>query len=415
PGNCKRTAIHFAAMNETNSCLKWLISELGPACLLEKDSNGATPAHLAAQHHDLDSLRLIADSLGLAPFDFFDSGGKSVADYAERNSQHGARIREWIAEQRRHQRDGEERRLGQAMSGLQLRRAVDAQSEETPARPSLDPAFSSWDFLLDGDGNKQLLGAGGFGKVYKAFTDKRQTVAVKIVRLEGASSARLMDEAIEIENAEISVLKAIRHPNIVQFLKSERIKKGKLCIFTELISGHSLSELMQLQRRPFDEAAVRDFSKQICSALHFLHSRSPVTLHRDIKCSNIMLTNEGVIKLIDFGLAKEVFATMHSTKRDCGTTYFMAPELFSEDGRIVYSPKTDVWAFGCSVFEMLEMQPPNWQLEWYRIPLGIQRHDMPQLPAGTSALLRDFYGRCIQREPRRRAATAELLEHKFLQ
>ncbi|PAA74612.1 hypothetical protein BOX15_Mlig023755g1, partial [Macrostomum lignano] len=418
PGLVQRTAIHFAAMNETNSCLKWLISELGPACLLEKDSNGATPAHLAAQHHDLDSLRLIADSLGLAPFDFLDSGGESVADYAERNSQHGARIREWIAEQRRQQPDGEERRLGQAMSGLQLRRAVDAQSEETPsasARPALDPAFSSWDFLLDGDGNKQLLGAGGFGQVYKAFTDKRQTVAVKIVRLEGASSARLMDEAIEKENAEISVLKAIRHPNIVQFLKSERIKKGKLCIFTELISGHSLSELMQLQRRPFDEAAVRDFSKQICSALNFLHSRSPVTLHRDIKCSNLMLTNEGLIKLIDFGLAKEVFASMRSTKTECGTTYFMAPELFSEDGRIVYSPKTDVWAFGCSVFEMLEMKPPNWQLRWQQIPLRIRNHDMPQLPAGTSALMRDFYGRCIQREPRRRAATAELLEHKFLQ
>uniref|UniRef100_A0A1I8I8K5 Protein kinase domain-containing protein n=1 Tax=Macrostomum lignano TaxID=282301 RepID=A0A1I8I8K5_9PLAT len=282
------------------------------------------------------------------------------------------------------------------------------------ARPSLDPAFSSWDFLLDGDGNKQLLGVGGFGKVYKAFTDKRQTVAVKIVRLEGASSARLVDEAIEIENAEISVLKAIRHPNIVQFLKSER-KKGKLCIFTELISGHSLSELMQLQRRPFNEAAVKDFSKQICAALHFLHSRSPVTLHRDIKCSNIMLTNEGLIKLIDFGLAKEVFATMRSTKRDCGTPYYMAPELFSEDGRIVYSPKTDVWAFGCSVFEMLEMQHPNWQLEWYRIPLRIQKHDMPQLPAGTSALLRDFYGRCVQREPRRRAAAAGLLGHRFLQ
>uniref|UniRef100_A0A1I8IGY9 Protein kinase domain-containing protein n=2 Tax=Macrostomum lignano TaxID=282301 RepID=A0A1I8IGY9_9PLAT len=283
------------------------------------------------------------------------------------------------------------------------------------ARPSLDPAFSSWHFLLDGDGNKQLLGVGGFGKVYKAFTDKRQTVAVKIVRLEGASSARLVDEAIEKENAEISVLKAIRHPNIVQFLKSERIKKGKLCIFTELISGHSLSELMQLQRRPFDEAAVRDFSKQICTALNFLHSRSPVTLHRDIKCSNIMLTNEGLIKLIDFGLAKEVFATMRSTKTECGTTYFKAPELYNEDGRIVYSPKSDVWAFGCSVFEMLEMQPPNWQLEWYRIPLRIQRHDMPQLPAGTSALLRDFYGRCVKREPRRRAATAELLEHEFLQ
>uniref|UniRef100_A0A1I8GQL4 Protein kinase domain-containing protein n=1 Tax=Macrostomum lignano TaxID=282301 RepID=A0A1I8GQL4_9PLAT len=282
-------------------------------------------------------------------------------------------------------------------------------------KPSLDPAFSSWEFLLDVDGNTQLLGAGGFGQVYKAFTDKQQTVAVKIVKLEGASSASLIDEAIEKENAEISVLKAVRHPNIVQFLKSERIKKGELCIFTELISGHSLSELMQLQRRPFDEAAVRNFSKQICTALHFLHSRSPVTLHRDIKCSNIMLTNEGLIKLIDFGVAKEVFATMCSTKTAHGTLHFMAPELFSEDEGIVYSPKTDVWAFGCSVFEMLEMKPPNWQFRWQQIPLRIHNHDMPQLPAEASALLRDFYGRCVQREPRRRAAAAELLEHKFLQ
>lgn len=146
----------------------------------------------------------------------------------------------------------------------------------------------------------------------------------------------------------------------------------------------------------------------------FLHCRSPVTLHRDIKCSNIMLTHEAVIKLIDFGLAKEIFGSVGSTKKECGTCYFMAPELYNEDGRIVYTTKTDVWALGCTVFEMLTMKPPNGQLAWQQIPLRIRNHPMPQLPGGVSDSLSDFYRRCVARQPSERSDTPELVRHRFL-
>uniref|UniRef100_A0A1I8HRG8 Protein kinase domain-containing protein n=1 Tax=Macrostomum lignano TaxID=282301 RepID=A0A1I8HRG8_9PLAT len=221
-------------------------------------------------------------------------------------------------------------------------------------RLTLDSNFSSWQFVRDDDGCKQQIGSGGFGKVYKALTDKNQTVAVKIIKLAGAMTSKKLNKAVEKECAEIAVLRKLEHPNILKFLKYERTKQGKLCIFTELISGNSLSGLMQQQQKPFAEKAVRDFSQQICTALNFLHTRKPTILHRDIKGSNIMLTHKGRIKLIDFGLVKEITNTItDSTPHLCGTVFFMACELFTDTGKLMYSPKTDVWAFGCTVYELL--------------------------------------------------------------
>lgn len=95
--------------------------------------------------------------------------------------------------------------------------------------------------------------------MFKAITDKHQTVAVKVVDLRAACDDGSLDEAIEQETAEIAVLKSVRHPNIVLFLKSERSADHKLFIFTELIAGHSLFQLMQLQKKLFDEFGVRKF------------------------------------------------------------------------------------------------------------------------------------------------------------
>uniref|UniRef100_A0A1I8GQT7 Protein kinase domain-containing protein n=1 Tax=Macrostomum lignano TaxID=282301 RepID=A0A1I8GQT7_9PLAT len=199
------------------------------------------------------------------------------------------------------------------------------------------------------------IGEGGFGKVYKAFTDRQQTVAVKIVE---PRSVEARDGGGAGE-AGFEILVRIRHRNIVQFLKTERSAENGFCIFTELIAGCSLLDLMNRLNKPFDEPAVRRFSHQICRALNFLHCEHIV--HRDIKCSNIMLTHESVIKLIDFGLAKEIVsAAQGAATYTLGTVHFMAAELLLDDenDRLVYTPKTDVWAFGCTVFEMLERRPP---------------------------------------------------------
>ncbi|PAA80926.1 hypothetical protein BOX15_Mlig009647g1 [Macrostomum lignano] len=289
--------------------------------------------------------------------------------------------------------------------------------EKTRAKKQLDPSFTDWDFILQDD-KKQLIGRGGFGKVYKALTDRNQTVAVKVLPLSGTGQSGKLQRAVEMEKRGVEILKRLSHPNILQFLKCEQKSDG-LYIFTELVSGHSLFELMQRQKKPFKESGVRDFSRQICSGLNFLHCQPEgAILHRDIKSSNIMLTNEGVIKLIDFGLAKEIEKTcgLSTGFGPKGTMYFMAPELFDTKLKsLLYSAKTDVWAFGCTVYELTAMQPPDGDQPIENIGiLRFRKQKMPRIADGFSAGLKDFYLRCVDYDPRKRADTAELLRHSFL-
>ncbi|PAA75581.1 hypothetical protein BOX15_Mlig018347g1 [Macrostomum lignano] len=116
PGRLQRTAIHWAARNEaTNSCLKWLVQQLGRSCLLKRGFNGITAAHLAAQYQDVETLSFIVDLLGVSVLDLRDASHflpwkrKSVADYAKLNSRHGSQLTRWIAERRHQQRSQSEK------------------------------------------------------------------------------------------------------------------------------------------------------------------------------------------------------------------------------------------------------------------------------------------------------------------
>ncbi|PAA55144.1 hypothetical protein BOX15_Mlig020586g1 [Macrostomum lignano] len=380
-GGWKRITFHFAAQKSDNSNLKWLVKEVGSDCLTVPDKDGDTAVHLAAQWQPVDSLQFIFDQIGAEMFRLKNRFSRTPADWC-RTDQSAKRV--WIS---------------------------------AGAKKQLDPSFTDWDFILHKN-KKQLIGRGGFGKVYKVVTDRNQTVAVKVLPLSGTGQSGKLQKAVEMEKRGAEIHKRLSHPNIVQFLKCEQSWDG-LYIFTELVSGHSLFELMQRQNKPFKESGVRDFSRQICSGLNFLHCQPQgAILHRDIKSGNIMLTDEGVFKLIDFGLAKEIVGTSDlSTGIDPkGTLYFMAPELFMGEGdSIPYSAKTDMWAFGCTVYELTAMQPPDANVQQFRI--GVVRcagRAMPRIADGFSAGLKDFYLRCVDYDPRKRADTAELLGHSFL-
>uniref|UniRef100_A0A1I8JS76 ANK_REP_REGION domain-containing protein n=1 Tax=Macrostomum lignano TaxID=282301 RepID=A0A1I8JS76_9PLAT len=270
-----RTAVHCAACNINSvSALRWIVGQLTDRLSeAEGRRRGITAAHLgSSQHRTRHSLRLIQGLAGRRALSTCRTGRDSRWRTSARRT--AGRSGCWAASPSCGRRRGCEPRWRTTVCIVVLLR--------TTGWPSLDPAFSSWEFLLDVDGNTQLLGAGGFGQVYKAFTDKQQTVWLsRSSSWKVASSASLIDEAIEKEeNAEISVLKAVRHPNIVQFLKSERIKKGELL-------------------------------------------------------SNIMLTNEsGLIKLIDFGVAQGGLRQQMAAHQDgrTATLHFMAPELLFTTG-----------------------------------------------------------------------------------
>ncbi|PAA69168.1 hypothetical protein BOX15_Mlig024086g1 [Macrostomum lignano] len=433
---CDRTASHFAAQNSDNSNLKWLVKELGSDCLTVPDKDGNTAVHLAAERQPVDSLQFIFEQIGVEMFSLKNNRGETPVDVVEsdrcRTDQSAKRA--WISTQRRLEASrppaGSSAPTAASAGAAALRPRPQAREsvqppgptavglpEETRTKNQLDPSFTDWNFILQ-DNQKQLIGRGGFSEVYKALTDRNQTVAVKVLPLSGTGQSGKLQKAVEMEKRGVEILKRLSHPNILQFLKCEQKSDG-LYIFTELVSGHSLFELMQRQNKPFKESGVRDFSRQICSGLNFLHCQPQgAILHRDIKSSNMMLNNEGVIKLIDFGLAKEIVDTCGlSTGVDPkGTPYFMAPELFmGEENLIPYSAKTDVWAFGCTVYELTAMEPPDANVQQFRI--GIVRcggRAMPRIADGFSAGLKDFYLRCVDYDPEKRADTAELLRHSFL-
>uniref|UniRef100_A0A1I8G9M0 Protein kinase domain-containing protein n=1 Tax=Macrostomum lignano TaxID=282301 RepID=A0A1I8G9M0_9PLAT len=338
--------------NSDNSNLKWLVKELGSDCLTVPDKDGNTAVHLAAERQPVDSLQFIFEQIGVEMFSLKNNRGETPVDVVEsdrcRTDQSAKRA--WISTQRR----------------LEASRPPAGSSAPTAAsagtKNQLDPSFTDWNFILQ-DNQKQLIGRGGFSEVYKALTDRNQTVAVKVLPLSGTGQSGKLQKAVEMEKRGVEILKRLSHPNILQFLKCEQKSDG-LYIFTELVSGHSLFELMQRQNKPFKESGI-------CSGLNFLHCQPQgAILHRDIKSSNMMLNNEGVIKLIDFGLAKEIVDTCGlSTGVDPkGTPYFMAPELFmGEENLIPYSAKTDVWAFGCTVYELTAMEPPDANVQQFRI------------------------------------------------
>ncbi|KAL5669359.1 hypothetical protein ACJX0J_021580, partial [Zea mays] len=158
---------------------------------------------------------------------------------------------------------------------------------------------------------------------------------------------------------EISLLSRLEHENIVQYFGTHK-EGGKLYIFLELVSQGSLAALYQ--KYHLQDSQVSAYTRQILNGLHYLHRRN--VLHRDIKCANILVDASGLVKLADFGLAKEM-SILSQAKSSKGTVYWMAPEVAKAKP---HGPPADIWSLGCTVLEMLTGEVPYPDMEWYSGP-----------------------------------------------
>jgi len=234
-----------------------------------------------------------------------------------------------------------------------------------------------------------VLGHGTSGIVYLAKdTLLGKQVALKEISAQGDEKHRFLEEA--------RVLDRLRHPNIVQVNSVDEIG-GKVVIDMEYVRGRNLQDILrETPQLPIPQAL--DITAQICDGLAYAHSRR--TVHRDIKPANILLTREGVVKLVDFGLA-EVLGT-HSFAGGAGTYAYMAPEDFHPEEQS--DRQSDIWAVGVILYEMLAGRRPFQVLKskdpfaWKRavendplLPMHEFRPDVPpQLEAIVSyALARD--------------------------
>jgi serine/threonine protein kinase len=196
----------------------------------------------------------------------------------------------------------------------------------------------------------EMIGRGGMGELHRArhvLLDK--TVAVKVLPEAMAEDSQI----IRRFERELKLIGGMSHPNIVQAHGAER-SDGKLLLVMEYIEGVSLQQMVASGKRlSIDEAVV--VVRQIAAGLQYAHEQK--VIHRDIKPANIMLTQEGVIKILDFGLGKfldEMLLTEHEDESGpltklgspLGTVDFLAPEQWDSPGSV--DIRSDIYGLGCT-------------------------------------------------------------------
>ena len=253
-----------------------------------------------------------------------------------------------------------------------------------------------------------LLGAGGMGEVYTARDQHlERDVAIKVLP-EAFTHDR---DRIDRFRREAQLLAALNHPNIATIHGLEE-SGGVLYLVMELVPGQTLAERLDAGRVPLDEALR--ITTQLAEALGAAHQRG--ITHRDIKPANIKVTPEGRVKILDFGLAKssdevrtvvpiDEAPTMAMTSPGMvlGTPAYMSPEqVQGEPG----STRSDLWAFGCVLFELLAARRAFMAPTMAETIAAVlmSEPDWHALPSDTPHAVRDLLRRCLEKDARRRIA-----------
>ena len=250
------------------------------------------------------------------------------------------------------------------------------------------------------------LGVGSFGVVHMGLNQRNgEMMAVKTLNLPDD------DDLLADVEREVHLMRTLAHPNIVRYIGCERDRThSTLSIFQEWVPGGSVSSLLR-KFGPFPLPVIRKYLYQICTGLAYLHDND--IIHRDIKGSNILVTDEGVCKLADFGNSRRLGSDMEESLSMRGTPFFMAPEAFEGQGGM----KSDIWSLGGVAVQMCSGIPP-WKKSGVQnlhelISLLKESDGPPSLPKNTDTMLHDLIRLCFQRDPSQRPNAKDLLLHPF--
>ena len=206
--------------------------------------------------------------------------------------------------------------------------------------------------------------------------------------------------------SEIDLLHKLQHPLIVRYFETVRTA-DHLYLVLEYVENGSLASIVKNFGR-FPEHLVVVYVRQVLTGLEWLHQHG--VCHRDIKGANLLITKEGQVKLADFGVARNVQDTT-GIQSVVGTPYWMAPEIIQMSA---FTTASDIWSLGCTIIELINGEPPHYDLAPISALYRIVQDPHPPLPKDISPLLVDFLSRCFTRDPERRATAAQLRKHEWL-
>ena len=250
----------------------------------------------------------------------------------------------------------------------------------------------------------EVIGRGKFGVVYKAYHAKtKQVYAVKVLNLD------CPEDEVEDVQKEIQFLASLKQvPNITRYYGSY-LYDTKLWVIMEYCAGGSLRTLLRPGK--IDEKYLGVIVRKLLIALVYIHKDN--VIHRDIKAANVLITNEGHVKLCDFGVAAQLTAANHKRQTMAGTPYWMAPEVIMEG--VYYNTKADIWSLGITAYEIATGNPPYCDVEALRAMQLITKSKPPRLEGRNySPLLKEFIALCLDEDPEERPTAEDLLSSKFV-
>jgi hypothetical protein len=254
----------------------------------------------------------------------------------------------------------------------------------------------------------EILGAGGMGRVYRVrniISDRVEAMKVLLPDLEGNPS--LADRFMR----EIKVQASLDHPNIAALYTAQRID-NQLIMLMEFVEGTTLDKMMEAGPVPMEKAA--DYIGQVLSALSYAHARGVV--HRDLKPANMMVTAGGLVKLMDFGIAKMAAdRKLTQTGSTVGSLYYMSPEQIK--GAQDLDPRSDLYSLGVSLYEIVTgARPFQGDSEYSIMAAHLQGNPpppiqiSPNLPAG----LNEIILQALEKDPAKRFQTADAFRNALL-
>ncbi|XP_026131280.1 mitogen-activated protein kinase kinase kinase kinase 3-like isoform X9 [Carassius auratus] len=254
----------------------------------------------------------------------------------------------------------------------------------------------------------QRIGSGTYGDVYKARNvTTGELAAIKVIKLEPG-------EDFAVVQQEIIMMKDCKHSNIVAYFGSY-LRRDKLWICMEYCGGGSLQDIYHVTG-PLTESQIAYVTRETLQGLFYLHSKGK--MHRDIKGANILFTDNGYVKLADFGVSAQITATLAKRKSFIGTPYWMAPEVAAVERKGGYNHLCDIWAVGITAIELAELQPPMFDLHPMRALFLMTKSNFqpPKLKDKVKWTnnFHNFVKLALTKNPKKRPPADKLLQHPFV-